>query len=72
MAPLQGNDGTLKRLKRNGMIIISLTQQTSDDSAGKMARRLISLFDEYQSKEDAKHTSRAMCENAHQGLFNGS
>lgn len=61
-----------KRLKRNGVKIISITQQTSDDSAGEMARRLFSLFDEYQSKETAKHTSRAMCENARQGFFNGS
>jgi len=61
-----------KRLKRNGVKIISITQQTSDDSAGEMARRLFSLFDEYQSKENAKHTSRAMCENARQGFFNGS
>jgi len=45
-----------KRLKRNGVKIISITQQTSDDSAGEMARRLFSLFDEYQSKENAKHT----------------
>jgi site-specific DNA recombinase len=30
------------------------------------------VFDEYQSKENAKHTSRAMCENARQGFFNGS
>ncbi|MBK7415773.1 MAG: recombinase family protein [Dechloromonas sp.] len=49
-----------KRLKRNGVKLISITQQTSDDSAGEMARRLFSLFDEYQSKETAKHTSRAM------------
>ena len=61
-----------KRLKRNGVKIISITQQTSDDSAGEMARRLFSLFDEYQSKENAKHTSRAMCENARQGFYNGS
>lgn len=61
-----------KRLKRHGVKIISITQQTSDDSTGEMARRLFSLFDEYQSKENAKHTSRAMCENARQGYYNGS
>jgi hypothetical protein len=37
-----------------------------------MARRIFSLFDEYQSKENAKHTLRAMKENARQGFFNGS
>ena len=61
-----------KRLKKYGVIIISITQQTSDDSAGEMARRMISMFDEYQSKENAKHTLRAMKENARQGYFNGS
>ena len=31
-----------------------------------------SCFDEYQSKENAKHTQRAMQENARQGYWNGS
>lgn len=61
-----------RRLKRNGVKIISITQQTSDDSTGEMTRRLFSLFDEYQSKETAKHTSRSMIENARQGYYNGS
>jgi hypothetical protein len=30
------------------------------------------LFDEYQSKEIAKHVLRGMQENARQGYFNGS
>ena len=33
---------------------------------------IFSLFDEYQSKENGKHTLRAMKENARQGFFNGS
>jgi len=61
-----------RRLKKHGVIIISITQQTSDDPSGEMARRIFSLFDEYQSKENAKHTLRAMKENARQGFFNGS
>ena len=61
-----------RRLKRHSVKIISITQQTSEDSAGEMARQLFSLFDEYQSKENSKHTSRAMCENARQGFYNGS
>lgn len=32
-----------------------------------MMRRIINLFDEHQSKENSKHTSRAMKENAWQG-----
>ncbi len=61
-----------RRLKKYGVLVISITQQTSDDPAGEMARRIFSLFDEYQSKENAKHTLRAMNENARRGFYNGS
>jgi len=61
-----------RRLLRSGVKLISITQQTSDDAAGEMARRMFSMFDEYQSKENSKHTLRAMKENARQGYFNGS
>jgi F0F1-type ATP synthase membrane subunit b/b' len=37
-----------------------------------MQRHMIMLFDEYQSKEIAKHVLRGMQENARQGYFNGS
>lgn len=37
-----------------------------------MARKIFSIFDEYQSKENSKHTLRAMKENTRQGYFNGS
>ena len=61
-----------RQLKRAGCRLISITQQTSDDPAGEMASKMFSLFDEYQSKENGKHTLRAMKENARQGFFNGS
>ena len=61
-----------RRLKRVGVNLISITQQTSDDPAGQMTKSFFSLFDEYQSKENSKHTLRAMKENARQGYFNGS
>jgi DNA invertase Pin-like site-specific DNA recombinase len=61
-----------RKLNRCGIKIISITQQTSDDPSGEMARKIFSIFDEYQSKENAKHTLRAMKENARQGYFNGS
>ncbi len=61
-----------RQLKRVGCKIISITQQTSDDPAGEMASKIFSLFDEYQSKENGKHTLRAMKENARRGYFNGS
>src|SRR5690348_6250895 len=64
--------GYERRLKRAGVRLISITQQTSDDPAGEMASKIFSLFDEYQSKENGKYTLRAMQENARQGFCNGS
>ena len=61
-----------RNLKRFGLRVLSITQQTSDDPSGEMIRRIFSVFDEYQSKENGKHTLRAMRENARQGFFNGS
>ena len=61
-----------RQLKKAGARLISISQQTSDDPSGEMARSIFSLFDEYQSKENGKHTLRAMKENARQGFFNGS
>lgn len=37
-----------------------------------MMRQIMALFDEYQSKENAKHLLRALKENARQGFWNGS
>jgi site-specific DNA recombinase len=37
-----------------------------------MMRKVIALFDEYQSKENAKHVLRSMKENARQGFWNGA
>lgn len=61
-----------RKLAKNKVKVISVTQPTSDDSAGEMMRRIINLFDEHQSKEISKHVSRCMKENARQGFFNGS
>jgi len=61
-----------RQLNKSDVKLISITQQTSDDPSGEMARKIFSIFDEYQSKENGKHTLRAMKENARQGFFNGS
>ena len=55
-----------------GVKVVSISQETPEDSSGQLARRMFSAFDEYQSQENSKHTSRAMRENARQGFFNGS
>ncbi len=61
-----------RKLNRNKVKIISITQPTSDDATGVLVRQIITSFDGYQSAENSKHTSRAMKENARQGFFNGS
>ena len=47
-----------RTLKRSGVRVVSITQETSDDPSGEMASKIFSLFDEYQSKENGKHTLR--------------
>jgi site-specific DNA recombinase len=61
-----------RSLEKNGVALISITQTVTEDSAGKMSRQLMSIFDEYQSRENAKHVIRAMKENARRGYWNGS
>jgi DNA invertase Pin-like site-specific DNA recombinase len=54
--------------------LVSITQPVGDESepVQAMMRKVIALFDEYQSKENAKHVIRSMKENARQGFWNGS
>ena len=61
-----------RKLTRNGVRLVSITQELGDDPMGLMMRQIMALFDEYQSRENAKHTLRAMKENARQGFWNGS
>ena len=62
----------LRKLAKHGVKLISITQELGDDPAQIMMRQVIALFDEYQSKENAKHVLRAMKENARQGFWNGA
>src|SRR6185437_8240354 len=62
----------LRRLQKYGVKVVSITQETGDDPMSDMLRQVMALFDEYQSKENGKHTLRAMKENARQGFWNGS
>ena len=62
----------LRKLAKHGVKLISITQELGDDPAQVMMRQVIALFDEYQSKENAKHVLRAMKENARQGFWNGA
>jgi site-specific DNA recombinase len=62
----------IRKLAKNGVRLVSITQELGDDPAQVMMRQAIALFDEYQSRENAKHVLRAMKENARQGFYNGS
>ena len=62
----------VRKLARNGVKLISITQEMGDDPMHVMMRQIMALFDEYQSKENAKHVLRAQKENARQGFWNGA
>ena len=62
----------VRKLAKNGVKLLSITQEIGDDPVHQMMRQIMALFDEYQSKENAKHVIRALKENARQGFWNGS
>jgi site-specific DNA recombinase len=64
----------LRKLGKHGVKVVSITQPVGDESepVQAMMRKVIALFDEYQSKENAKHVIRSMKENARQGFWNGA
>lgn len=63
---------TIRRLKKLGIAVASVTQPTGDDPSQDLMRQLIGLFDEYTSKENAKNVLRSMRESAKQGFWNGA
>ena len=64
----------LRKLAKHGVRVVSITQPVGDETepVHAMMRKVIALFDEYQSKENAKHVLRSMKENARQGFWNGA
>ena len=63
---------TIRRLRKCGVEVVSVTQPTGDDPSQEMMRQMIGLFDEYTSRENGKNVSRAMRESAKQGFWNGA
>ena len=63
-----------RKLNEHGVRIVSVTQPTGDEDnpVADLARKIMCLFDEYQSREIAKHVIRSMKENAQQGFWNGA
>jgi site-specific DNA recombinase len=62
----------VRKLKRAGVQLVSITQELGQDGHGDLIRKIVNAFDENQSHENAKHTHRAMLENARQGFWNGA
>lgn len=61
-----------EQLNRRGVDLISITQDLGSGDTADVLLTMVGAFDEYQSKETAKHVSRAMVENAKQGFWNGA
>ena len=51
---------TIRRLKKSGVEVVSVTQPTGDDPSQAMMRQIIGIFDEYTSRENGKNVTRAM------------
>ena len=62
----------IRKLRKAGVKVVSITQHFESDPTGELIRKIVGNFDEYQSAENAKHTLRAMRENARQDFWNGS
>jgi DNA invertase Pin-like site-specific DNA recombinase len=62
----------IRKLAKNGVKLVSITQEMGDDPMHVMMRQIMALFDEYQSREIAKHVLRSLKENARQGFWNGA
>ena len=62
----------VRQLAKVGVQLVSITQDIAQDTGGDFIRKVLNVFDEHQSRENAKHVHRAMCENTRQGFWNGS
>lgn len=61
----------IRSLAKKGIRVVSLTQRIDDTPEGQFLRRILGIFDEYQSIETSKHVTRSLRENAIQGFWNG-
>jgi hypothetical protein len=63
---------TIRKLRKLGVEVVSITQPTGDDPSQALMRQIIGIFDEYTSRENGKNVTRAMRESAKQGFWNGA
>jgi DNA invertase Pin-like site-specific DNA recombinase len=59
-------------LKKHGIRVIAICQETGDDPMGRIIEGIFELIDQYESEVNGMRTAAAMRENARQGYFNGS
>ena len=62
----------IRKLRKHGVEVVSVTQPTGDDHSRELMRQLIGVFDEHTSREISKNTTRAMRKSAKQGFWNGA
>jgi site-specific DNA recombinase len=62
----------VRKLRKNGVEVASVTQPTGNDPSQELMRQLIGVFDEHTSREIGKNTRRAMMQSAKQGFWNGA
>ena len=62
----------IRKLRKLGVDVVSMTQPTGDDPSQNLMRQIIGIFDEYTSSENGKNVTRAMRESAKQGFWNGA
>ena len=62
----------IRKLRKHGVEVVSVTQPTGDDQSRELMRQLIGVFDEHTSREISKNTTAAMRESAKQGFWNGA
>lgn len=51
---------TIRKLRKHGVEVVSVTQPTGDDPSHELVRQIIGIFDEYTSRENGKNVTRAM------------
>jgi site-specific DNA recombinase len=60
-----------RRLDKAGVEVVSTTQDFGEGPVAEMALKMVAIFDEFTSKETAKHVLRTMIANAQAGFVNG-
>lgn len=59
-------------LRREGIRVMSISQEVSDDPTGQFIEGIFELVDQYESDVNGMRTRAALRENARRGYFNGS